>query len=113
MTFGIESWRRVSVAACPRRTVVRTVGLIACIAGYERVEGRGEPGGSPRSREEGGCTEFAQDRNSLARIPVAELRGETWFPPQTRGGGERRHETTTLALRMTTVCVGCPDASPS
>src|SRR2546429_8746360 len=79
----------------------------------ERVKGCGEPGGSPRTREEGGRAEFSQDRNSLARIPVAEMRGETWFPPQTRAGGERCHETTTLTLRMTTVCVGCPDASPS
>ena len=47
----------------------------------ERMEGYGEPGGSPRFREEGGGAEFAQDRNSLARIPVAEMRGETWFPP--------------------------------
>src|SRR6266487_4713531 len=38
---------------------------------YERVEGCGEPGGSPRSREEGGCA------------------GETWFPPRTRAEGER------------------------
>src|SRR5205823_13663345 len=80
---------------------------------HERVEGCGEPGGSPRFLKGGGRTWFAQDRNSLARIPVAEMRGETWFHPQTRAGGERCHETTTLTLRMTTVCVGCPDASPS
>src|SRR5207247_4408701 len=76
-------------------------------------EVRGEPGGSPRTREEGDRAEFSQDRNSLARIPVAEMRGETWIPPQTRAGGERCHETTTLTLRMTTVGFGCPDASPS
>src|SRR5947199_3132067 len=55
----------------------------------ERMEGYGEPGGSPRFREEGGGAEFAQDRNSLARIPVAEMRAETWFPPRTRAEAQR------------------------
>src|SRR5438046_10713950 len=46
--------------------------LIGGFPAYEpAVEGCGEPGGSPRSREGGGCA------------------GETWVPPRTRGGGER------------------------
>src|SRR5437867_12479909 len=46
--------------------------LIGGFPAYEPVvEGCGEPGGSPRSREEGGCA------------------GGTWFPPRTRAEGER------------------------
>src|SRR5256885_14622862 len=57
------------------------------------VEWCGEPGGSPGSQEEGGDADCSQDRNSLARIPVAKRHGETWFPPRTQAEGERCSQT--------------------
>src|SRR5205809_1187496 len=55
---------------------------------YERGGASGT-GRFPTFSRRKGRADFSQDRNSLPRIPVAEKRGETRFPPRTRADGER------------------------
>src|SRR5438034_10603968 len=72
---ALKSLRKVGRTATKTRRAANATKPSRLIGGFPAyepvVEGCGEPGGSPRSREEGGCA------------------GETWFPPRTRAEGER------------------------